>query len=67
LPGLAASPALRFRDDAPHPERGSLPALIALVCDVAGTSLGIHRTYLSRDGSKASIAAGGSSARDDYS
>ena len=31
LPGLAASAALRFRGDTPHPEGGRLPALIALV------------------------------------
>jgi putative DNA primase/helicase len=55
LPGLAASPALRFRDDTPHPERGRLPALIALVCDVTGAPVGIHRTYLARDGSKARV------------
>ena len=33
LPGLAASPALRFRPDCPHPEGGQYPALIALVSD----------------------------------
>ncbi len=52
LPGLAASAALRFRGDTPHPEGGRLPAMIALVSDVAGTPLGIHRTFLARDGSK---------------
>jgi putative DNA primase/helicase len=52
LPGLAAAHALRFRSDTPHPEGGKLPALIALVCDVAGAPLGIHRTFLARDGSK---------------
>jgi hypothetical protein len=36
----------------PHPEGGRPPAMIALVCDVAGTPLGIHRTFLARDGSK---------------
>jgi hypothetical protein len=29
--------------------------MIALVCDVAGTPLGIHRTFLARDGSKSRI------------
>jgi putative DNA primase/helicase len=55
LPGLANSSALRFRGDTPHPEGGKLPALIALVTDVAGRPVGIHRTYLARDGSKAPV------------
>jgi putative DNA primase/helicase len=55
LPGLAASSALRFRGDCPHPEYSRLPALIALVCDQAGTPIGIHRTFLARDGKKASV------------
>ena len=55
LPGLATSPVLRFRGDTPHPEGGKLPALIALVSDIAGRPLGIHRTYLARDGSKARV------------
>ena len=55
LPELATSPVLRFRDDMPHPEGGKLPALVALVSDVDGRPLGIHRTYLARDGSKARV------------
>jgi hypothetical protein len=55
LPGIAASPALRFRGDTPHPEGGRLPAMIALVCNVAGMPVGIHRTFLARDGSKARV------------
>lgn len=55
LPDLSASLALRFRADTPHPEGGRLPAMIALVSDVAGVPLGIHRTYLARDGSKARV------------
>jgi putative DNA primase/helicase len=51
LPGLAASPALRFRADAPHPEGGRLPAMIALVTDRNDQPIGIHRTYLRADGS----------------
>ena len=51
LPGLAASPALRFRRDAPHPEGGTLPAMVALVVDAADKPMAIHRTYLRRDGS----------------
>jgi putative DNA primase/helicase len=50
LPGLAASPAVRFRGDCPHPEGGRLPAMIALVTDAADQPIGIHRTYLARDG-----------------
>lgn len=48
LPDLAASTALRYRDDCHHPQGGRLPALIALVVDVTGTPLGVHRTYLDR-------------------
>ena len=55
LPGLAASSALRFRSDTPHPEGGRLAAMIALVTDVTGASLGIHRTFLSRAGAKATV------------
>ena len=53
LPGLAYLPVLRFRTDTPHPEvKGKFPALIALVVDVAGKPLGVHRTFLARDGLK---------------
>jgi len=45
LPGLALSPALRFRCDTPHPEGGRLPAMVALVCNVEGTPVAVHRTY----------------------
>jgi phage/plasmid primase-like uncharacterized protein len=55
LAGLAASPSLRYRGDCPHPEHGRLPAMIALVFAVDGAPLGIHRTYLNRDGSKARV------------
>jgi putative DNA primase/helicase len=55
LPELATSPVLRFRGDTPHPERGRLPALVALVTDVAGAPISIHRTFLARDGTKARI------------
>lgn len=51
LPGLAASPALRFRADTPHPAGGRLPALIAVIQRADGTSVAIHRTFLRRDGS----------------
>lgn len=51
LPGLAACVALRFRGDCSHPEGGKLPALVALVADQDGKPVGVHRTYLRRDGS----------------
>jgi hypothetical protein len=50
LPGLAASAALRFRPDTPHPEGGKLPALVALVTATDGRTVAIHRTYLAPDG-----------------
>ncbi len=53
---LAASPALRFRGDTPHPEGGALPAVIALVQDMSGAGVAVHRTYLAADGqAKANI------------
>jgi putative DNA primase/helicase len=55
LPGLAASPTLRFRADTPHPEGGRYPALIALVTGPDGTPLAVHRTYLAAHGSKAPV------------
>jgi putative DNA primase/helicase len=55
LPGLAASPALRFRGDTPHPEGGRYPALIALVSNSSGSPVAVHRTFLTRDGRKAAV------------
>jgi putative DNA primase/helicase len=55
LSGLAASPSLRFRADCPHPEGGRLPALMALVQDVTGQPIAVHRTFLARDGTKACV------------
>lgn len=51
LPGLATSPAIRFRGDTSHPEGGWLPGMIALVTDADGSPIAAHRTYLRRDGS----------------
>jgi phage/plasmid primase-like uncharacterized protein len=51
LPGLAASDALRFRGDCPHPEGGRYPAMVALVSDASGAGVAVHRTFLQRDGS----------------
>jgi putative DNA primase/helicase len=55
IAAFADSPALRFRPDAPHPEGGRLPALVALVQAADGAPLGVHRTYLAPDGGKARI------------
>jgi putative DNA primase/helicase len=46
LDKLAASSALRFHAHCPHPNGGTYPAMVALVQDVAGWSVGIHRTFL---------------------
>jgi putative DNA primase/helicase len=55
LPGLAASPALRFRGDCSHPEGGRYPALVALVVDAAGKAIAVHRTYVTTAGQKATV------------
>lgn len=55
LAGLAASAAVRFRADTPHPDHGKYPAMVAMVSDAAGQPVGIHRTFLTRDGRKASV------------
>ena len=51
LAGLERSTALRWRGDATHPEGGRLNAMVAQAVDAAARPLGVHRTYLSRDGS----------------
>ena len=58
LPGLAASPSLRWRPDVAHPSGGGVrhPAMVALVLDVTGTPIAVHRTYLDRDGRKADLS-----------
>lgn len=56
LPGLAASPALRFRSDCWHLSGGPLPAMVAAVTGPGGELVAVHRTYLRTDGSgKANI------------
>jgi hypothetical protein len=55
LAGLATSPALRFRGDTPHPEGGKLPAMVALVSDLSGAPIAVHRTYITLDGGKAAV------------
>ena len=51
----ANSAALRFRGDCSHPDGGRFPAMVALVQDASGQPLAVHRTYLTSDGSKASV------------
>ncbi len=60
LAGLAASPVIRWRTDVSHPEeRGTRrPAMLALVQDVTGSPIAVHRTYLTRGGSKADVVPG---------
>ncbi len=55
LCGLAASSVIRFRSDTRHPEGGRFPALIALVSDMTGTPLAVHRTFLTQEGRKAAV------------
>lgn len=55
LSGVAASPALRFRSDTPHPEGGRLPAMLAAVTDGTGALVAVHRTYLDAGGGKAKV------------
>jgi putative DNA primase/helicase len=51
LADSAGCTALRFRVDCPHPEAGKLPAMMALITSADGTPVGVHRTFLSPDGS----------------
>lgn len=55
LAHLIASPTLRHRGDCWHAQRSRHPALIANVQDATGASVGVHRTYLDRDGTKANV------------
>jgi hypothetical protein len=49
---LPIPPTLRFHPGLFHQESGTFgPTMVALVQDVAGTSVGIHRTWLAADGS----------------
>ena len=47
--------ALRHRPDCWHPENVRRHAMMAAVTDVNGALLGVHRTFLSRDGQKADL------------
>ena len=57
LPGLAGSAALRWRPDVAHPSGGGgrHPAMVALVVDVFGAPLAVHRTYIDGEGRKADL------------
>ena len=58
LPHLAGSPALRWRPDNTHPERGReaiYDAMIALVSDGYGKPVAVHRTYINRQGRKSGL------------
>jgi putative DNA primase/helicase len=45
-----ASPVLRFQEQAPHRLGARLPAMLAPVVDMTGEQIGVHLTYLRRDG-----------------
>ena len=47
---LARSRVLRFHPDCPYPGGGKLPAMLALVQNIAGEPVAVHRTYLREDG-----------------
>ena len=45
------SPVLRFSEQAPHRLGARLPAMLAPIVNVDGEQIGVHLTYLRRDGS----------------
>ena len=56
LSHLIGCPALRCRDDLRHPqESGRFHALVAVVLDVSGALVAVHRTYVAKDGRKARV------------
>ena len=55
LPWLMRHDNIRYRSDAPHPGGGTLPAMVCLVHDGAGSIAAIHRTFLTLDGNKAPV------------
>ncbi len=44
------SPILKFHEQAPHRLGARLPAMLAPVVDIGGEQIGVHLTYLRRDG-----------------
>ena len=56
LAHLVGCPALRYRNDLRHPQKsGRYCGLVALVLDVSGVLVAVHRTYLVPDGRKARV------------
>jgi putative DNA primase/helicase len=53
LPWLTRNQWIRWRPDCPHPSRTRCGAMIALVHDGQGDICAYHRTFLNRDGTKA--------------
>lgn len=48
---LLPPPSLRWAPLCAHPSGISLPAMVAAIRDIAGSLVGVHRTYLQPDGS----------------
>jgi len=48
---LPPSDRLRFHTALPHPTGSRWPAIVALVTDATDTPVGVHRTFIARDGS----------------
>lgn len=46
---------LRFSRRCPHPSAGNWPAMVAVVRDVGGRVVAVHRTYLTFNGDKAPV------------
>jgi hypothetical protein len=44
------SPVLRFAEETPHRTGARLPAMLAPIVDAGGEQIGVHMTYLRRDG-----------------
>lgn len=55
LAGFIGCPALRYRGDCWHQDGGRLPAMVAQVVDATGQAIACHRTYLDRQGRKATL------------
>jgi putative DNA primase/helicase len=55
LSDLVASTALRFRAECPHPDGRKLLAIMALVTDMSGAPMAVHRTFITHDGRKANV------------
>ncbi len=58
LSWLARNDGIRYRAECSHPSGKRLPAMVALIWDGDGNICGVHRTYISPDGTKADIRPG---------